>query len=112
MNEQKATMDRALGLSSCITITAGAVIGVGLFTTGSSAAAAMGSSTIIATIIAFLMVLWPSMIYGELGATLPLAGGTYAFAKRGINYPVCSTGAPSPRGGSPERAPCTTTRAT
>ncbi len=66
MNEPKATMDRALGLSSCITITAGAVIGVGLFTTGSSAAAAMGSSTIIATIIAFLMVLWPSMIYGEL----------------------------------------------
>lgn len=88
MNETNTSMNRALGLSSCITITAGAVIGVGLFTTGSSAAASMGSSTIIATIIAFLMVLWPSMIYGELGATLPLAGGTYAFAKRGINYPV------------------------
>lgn len=86
--ENETKMNRALGLSSCITITAGAVIGVGLFTTGASAAATMGSSVIIATVIAFLMVLWPSMIYGEMGAMLPLAGGTYAFAKRGINYPV------------------------
>lgn len=87
-NVKDQQMNRALGLSSCITITAGAVIGVGLFTTGASAAATMGSSVIIATIIAFLLVLWPSMIYGELGATLPLAGGTYAYAKRALNYPI------------------------
>ena len=86
--EEKKVLTRALGLPECITITAGAVIGVGLFTTGSSQVGIMGPSTIIATIIAFLLVLWPAAIYGEMGAALPLAGGTYAFAKRAINYPV------------------------
>lgn len=81
-------LTRALGLPECITITAGAVIGVGLFTVGSSQVGVLGSSVIVATVLAFLLVLWPSAIYGELGAALPLAGGTYAYAKRGINYPV------------------------
>ncbi len=88
MNTSDKQLTRALGLPECVTITAGAVIGVGLFTVGSSQVGVMGSSVIVATIIAFLLVLWPSAIYGELGATLPLAGGTYAYAKRGINYPV------------------------
>lgn len=87
-NDKKQLLTRALGLPECVTITAGAVIGVGLFTVGSSQVGVMGSSVIIATILAFLLVLWPSAIYGELGATLPLAGGTYAFAKRAINYPT------------------------
>jgi len=89
MQESKnKVLTRALGLPECVTITAGAVIGVGLFTTGSSQVGIMGSSIIIATIIAFLLVLWPAAIYGELSAALPLAGGTYAYAKRAINYPV------------------------
>ena len=86
-NETKV-LTRALGLPECITITAGAVIGVGLFTTGSSQVGIMGPSIIVATIIAFLLVLWPAAIYGEMAAALPLAGGTYAYAKRAINYPV------------------------
>ena len=89
MNESKTkVLTRALGLPECITITAGAVIGVGLFTTGSSQVGIMGSSIIVATIIAFFLVLWPAAIYGEMAAALPLAGGTYAYAKRAINYPV------------------------
>lgn len=88
MNASDKQLTRALGLPECITITAGAVIGVGLFTVGSSQVGVMGSSIILATILAFLLVLWPSAIYGELGATLPLAGGTYAYAKRAINYPT------------------------
>ena len=89
MNESKnKVLTRAWGLRECNTITAGAVIGVGLFTTGSSQVGIMGSSIIVATIIAFLLVLWPAAIYGELAAALPLAGGTYAYAKRAINYPV------------------------
>lgn len=88
MDKEKKGLARELGLSECITITAGAVIGVGLFTVGSAQVGVMGSSVIIASVIAFLLVLWPSAIYGELGATLPLAGGTYSFAKRAINWPV------------------------
>lgn len=88
MNEEKKSLVRELDLANCITITAGAVIGVGLFTVGSSQVGVAGSSIIVASIIAFLLVLWPSAIYGELGATFPLAGGTYAYAKRAINWPI------------------------
>lgn len=87
MNENKSLV-RELGMAECVTITGGAVIGVGLFTVGSSQVGLAGSSIIVASIISLLLVLWPSMIYGELGATLPLAGGTYAYAKRAINWPV------------------------
>ena len=86
-NEDKSLV-RELGLPECVTITGGAVIGVGLFTVGSSQVGIAGSSIIIASIISLLLVLWPSVIYGELGATLPLAGGTYAYAKRAISWPV------------------------
>lgn len=86
--DQNKNLVRELGLAECITITAGAVIGVGLFTVGSNQVGVMGSSVIIASIVSFLLVLWPSAIYGELGATLPLAGGTYSYAKRAINWPV------------------------
>jgi APA family basic amino acid/polyamine antiporter len=81
-------LTRALGLPECITITAGSVIGVGLFTVGSAQVGIMGSSIILATIAAFLLVLWPAAMYGEMGGALPYAGGTYAYAKRAINYPT------------------------
>lgn len=87
MDEKKGLV-RELGLAECITVTAGAVIGVGLFTVGSSQVGIMGSSVIVASVLSFLLVLWPSAIYGELGATLPLAGGTYSYAKRALNWPV------------------------
>lgn len=88
MSKSNDHLVRSLGLPECITITAGSVIGVGLFTVGSSQVGIMGSSIILATIIAFLLVLWPAAIYGEMGGALPLAGGTYAYAKRAINYPT------------------------
>lgn len=88
-NTNKAQgLNRTLGLAECITITAGAVIGVGLFTVGSQIVGLMGGTVIVASLISFVLVLFPCAMYGELGAALPLAGGTYSFAKRAINYPV------------------------
>ena len=81
-------LQRSIGLAECVTITAGAVIGVGLFTVGSQIVGIMGGTVIIASLISFILVLYPSAMYGEMGAALPLAGGTYSFAKRAINYPV------------------------
>lgn len=81
-------LQRSIGLAECVTITAGAVIGVGLFTVGSQIVGLMGGTVIIASLISFILILYPSAMYGELGAALPLAGGTYSFAKRAINYPV------------------------
>ena len=87
-NAKGQSLNRALGLSECVTITAGAVIGVGLFTVGSQIVGLMGGTVIVASLISFVLVLFPSAMYGEMGAALPLAGGTYSFAKRAINYPV------------------------
>ena len=81
-------LTRAWGLPECITISAGSIIGVGLFTVGSSQVGIVGSSIIVATIISFLLVLWPAALYGEMGGSLPFAGGTYSYAKRALNYPT------------------------
>ncbi len=35
--------------------------------------------------IALLISIWPCLIYGEMSAALPCAGGTYNYAKRGLN---------------------------
>jgi len=87
MSENKG-LSRELGLAECITITAGAVIGVGLFTVGSSQVGLAGSSIVIATLVSLLLVIWPAMLYGEMGAALPLSGGTYAYAKRALGWPA------------------------
>lgn len=88
MGKPDKSLARELGLAECITITAGAVIGVGLFTVGMSQVGIAGGSIVIASILSLLLVLWPSMLYGEMGAALPLSGGTYAYAKRAIGWPV------------------------
>lgn len=87
-NAKTQSLNRTLGLAECVTITAGAVIGVGLFTVGSQIVGLMGGTVIVASLIAFVMILFPCAMYGELGAALPLAGGTYSYAKRAINYPT------------------------
>ncbi|MDD6539912.1 MAG: APC family permease [Firmicutes bacterium] len=87
-NAKAQSLNRTLGLAECVTITAGAVIGVGLFTVGSQIVGLMGGTVIVASLIAFVMILFPCAMYGELGAALPLAGGTYSYAKRAINYPT------------------------
>lgn len=76
---------RALGLRESISMTIGTVVGVGLFTCGSSQIGAVGSWIIAFTFISLLVSIWPCLIYGEMAAALPEAGGTYSFAKRGLN---------------------------
>ena len=87
-NLEARVLKREIGLPECVTIIAGAVIGVGLFTVGSAQVGIWGSSIIFAAIISLVITIFPSALYGELASALPLAGGTYAYAKRAINYPV------------------------
>lgn len=84
MNE-KTTLVRALGLKEAISMTIGTVVGVGLFTCGSSQIGRVGSWIIGFTFVALLISIWPCLIYGEMSAALPCAGGTYNYAKRGLN---------------------------
>lgn len=76
---------RALGLKESISMTIGTVVGVGLFTCGSSQIGIVGSWIIAFTFISLLISIWPCLIYGEMSAAMPLAGGTYNFAKRGLS---------------------------
>ncbi len=87
-NLEERVLKREIGLPECVTIIAGAVIGVGLFTVGSAQVGIWGTSIIFAALISVIITVFPSALYGELASALPLAGGTYAYAKRAINYPV------------------------
>jgi len=71
-------------------MTIGAVVGVGLFTCGSSQVGVVGPWIILLTIVGLLISIWPCLIYGEMGAAMPCAGGTYSFARRGIGRSVAN----------------------
>lgn len=81
----KQKLLRVLGLKESISMTIGTVVGVGLFTCGSSQIGLVGAWIIGFTFVALLISIWPCLIYGEMSAALPQAGGTYNFAKRGLN---------------------------
>lgn len=80
-------LKRQFGLREAITITVGTVIGVGLFTTGGNIVGIMGPSVIVATLVAMLVSIYPALLYGEMGAALPYAGGTYQYAGLGLGRP-------------------------
>lgn len=81
-------LKRTFGMREAVTITAGSVIGVGLFTTGSNVVGNLGTEVILATLLALAVSIYPALLYAEMGAALPYAGGTYQFASLGISKPV------------------------
>jgi APA family basic amino acid/polyamine antiporter len=80
----KGQLKRKFGMREAVTTAAGSVIGVGLFTTGSNVVGDMGPLVILATLVALAVSIYPAMLYAEMGAELPYAGGTYQFASMGI----------------------------
>ena len=83
---QTPQMKRVLGLKESISMTIGTVVGVGLFTCGSSQVGLVGPWIIVFTFVGLLISIWPCLIYGEMSAMLPEAGGTYNYAKHGLNH--------------------------
>lgn len=81
---------RVLGLKESISMTIGAVVGVGLFTCGSAQVGIMGPWIILLTVAGLLISIWPCLIYGEMGAAMPCAGGTYSFARRGLGRGIAN----------------------
>lgn len=80
----KGQLKRKFGMREAVTIAAGSVIGVGLFTTGSNVVGDLGPFVIFATLLALAVSIYPALLYAEMGAELPYAGGTYQFASMGI----------------------------
>ena len=81
------TLKRTFGMREAVTITVGTVVGVGLFTTGANVVGDMGPAVILATFVAMLISIYPALLYAEMGAVLPYAGGTYKYASLGIGKP-------------------------
>ena len=71
-------------MKEAVTITVGTVVGVGLFTTGANVVGGLGPAVILATFVAMLISIYPALLYAEMGAALPYAGGTYQYASLGI----------------------------
>lgn len=90
INEEKNSnvLNRSLGLREAVTITVGTVIGVGLFTVGANSVGILGPYIFLATVIALLVSIYPSLLYAEMGSTLPFSGGTYVYATEGIGRPA------------------------
>ena len=53
----------------------------------------MGAGIILLTFIGLLICILPALMYAEMGAALPYAGGTYNYAKRAISLPVANISA-------------------
>lgn len=90
-NEAKSaatTLKRCMGLRETVTLTAGTVIGVGLFTVGANVVGLMGPWVILATLAALGISIYPAMLYAEMGASFPLSGGTYQYATLGLSRPL------------------------
>ena len=60
-------LKRSFGMREAVTITAGSVIGVGLFTTGSNVVGNLGIEVIFATLLALLVSIYPALLYAEMG---------------------------------------------
>lgn len=84
---EKQGLKRTFGMREAVTITVGTVVGVGLFTTGANVVGMMGASVILATFVAMLVSIYPALLYAEMGAALPYAGGTYKYAALGMGKP-------------------------
>ena len=86
-NQNFPALRRVFGLRETVTITVGTVIGVGLFTVGASVVGTLGAAVLLATLVAAAISIYPALLYAEMGAALPLSGGTYQYAKYGLGRP-------------------------
>lgn len=77
-------LKRTFGMRESVTLTVGSVVGVGLFVTGANVVGVMGNYIILATAMALLVTIYPALMYAEMGAALPYAGGTYQYATFGL----------------------------
>ncbi|MCR5370880.1 MAG: amino acid permease [Clostridium sp.] len=79
------SLKKSFGMRESVTLTVGSVVGVGLFVTGANVAGIMGNYVILATFVAMLATVYPCLLYAEMGAALPKAGGTYQYASAGLS---------------------------
>ena len=80
--EERAELDRVLGLADAVGIGLGAIIGAGIFVVTGVAAAAAGPAMILGLAIAGSAAAMNALSSAQLAARFPVAGGTYEYAYR------------------------------
>src|SRR6476619_7201460 len=74
------SLDRGLGLWQATAVNITQIVGAGVFATIPLILGVLpGPYALLAWLVAGLLILCDSMIWGELGAALPAAGGSYHF---------------------------------
>src|SRR5262249_20014529 len=74
------TLDRGLGLGQATAVNITQIVGAGVFATIPLILGVLpGLYALLAWLVAVVLILCDSMIWGELGAALPAAGGSYYF---------------------------------
>jgi len=81
--EPQPELRRGLGLPGATLLTVGSVVGTGIFLTGGDIAAALPHPGLIMLVWigGGLLVLAGALTFAELGASMPLAGGSYHYLK-------------------------------
>ena len=85
-SSQSIGLVRGLGASAAAAIVVGTMIGTGIFLKPSEMAAEGKSASVVfaAWIVGGLLSLFGALSYAELGASIPEAGGEYAYLRRGF----------------------------
>lgn len=78
---------RALGLRSAVAVNMTAMCGIGPFVTMPLMVAAMGGpQVILAWLLGALLAMADGLVWAELGAAMPGAGGTYLYLREAFQY--------------------------
>ena len=82
-NAEVVHLRRGLGLSDCLLLVVGSMVGSGIFLTTGQIAAALPAPWLIllAWLIGGGIALCGALTYAELGASLPRAGGHYVYLR-------------------------------
>ncbi len=85
VNKQAASgqgleLRRSFNLTGSVVMSAGLVIGVGLFTVSTNAVGFLGPTLLLANLFALVVSVLTSLVYAELAAMWPFSGGSYAYA--------------------------------
>lgn len=91
MDSKKSKLDRSIGLFGGISILTGIMVGSGIFFIGSYVLIRTEFSTglsLLIWLIGGLITLMYGLIYAELGAMMPKAGGYYVYLKETFGKPI------------------------
>jgi APA family basic amino acid/polyamine antiporter len=91
MNKDKTSLERSIGFLGGVSILTGIMVGSGIFFIGSYVLMrtdfSSGTSLLI-WLIGGLITLMYGLIYAELGAMMPKAGGYYVYLKEAFGKPI------------------------